>query len=98
MVMNPFVILFELIIGVAQQEWDTITFTLSKLWEFLVSLSYYSSQNLPIAILSAVFASIVTYFVLKYLFKRTPIKLILTVALGIIVIAVILILLGSIFL
>ncbi|MEK6909785.1 MAG: hypothetical protein AABW61_01775, partial [Candidatus Aenigmatarchaeota archaeon] len=60
MVNNPFLILFELIVGVAQQEWDTVTFTLSKLWEFLVSLSYYSSQNLPIAILSAVFASVVT--------------------------------------
>lgn len=98
MVTNPFVILFELIVGVAQQEWDTIVFVLSKLWEFLVSLSYYSSQSPMLAVLSAVFASAVTYFVLKYLFKRTPIKLILMVVFGIVIIGVILILLGSIFL
>ena len=98
MVNNPFLILFELIVGVAQQEWDTVTFTLSKLWEFLVSLSYYSSENPVMAVLSAVFAAAVTYFVLKYLFKRTPIKFILTLAFGIVILAVILILLGSIFL
>lgn len=95
MVKNPFVILFELIVGVAQQEWDTITFTLSKLWEFLVSLSYYSSQNPALAILSAVFASLVTYFVLKFLLKRTPLKSILIVGGIIILIAVVLVLLGS---
>jgi len=98
MVKNPFLILFELVVGVAKQEWDTITFTLSKLWEFLVSLSYYSSQNPALAILSAVFASVVTYFVLKFLLKRTPLKLILIVGFFIVLIAVVLILLGSIFL
>ncbi|MBI2005373.1 MAG: hypothetical protein HYS80_01265 [Candidatus Aenigmarchaeota archaeon] len=95
MVKNPFVILLELMAGIAQRTWEEITFVLSKLWEFLVSLSYYSTQNLPLAILSAVFALAVTYFVLKYVFRRIPIKLIFTIIFAIVVIFVSILVLGA---
>lgn len=94
MVKNPLVILLELVLGIAERTWEEIMFVLSKLWEFLVSLSYYSTQNLPLAILSAVLASVVTYFVLKYVFKRIPIKLISTIIIAIVVIFVVLMLIG----
>lgn len=94
MAKNPLVILLELVVGFVQRTWEEITFVLSKLWEFLVSLSYYSTQNLPLAILSAVLASVVTYFTLKYVFKRIPFKLILIVVGAIIVIFVVLMLIG----
>ena len=94
MVKNPLIILIELIVGITQRTWEEITFVLSKLWEFLVSLSYYSTQNLPLAIFSAVLASVVTYFTLKYVFRKIPFKLILTVIGAILVIFVSLMLIG----
>ncbi|MBI1979038.1 MAG: hypothetical protein HYS62_03200 [Candidatus Aenigmarchaeota archaeon] len=94
MVKNPLVILLELILGIAERMWEEITFVLSKLWEFLQALSYYSTQNLPLAIFSAVLASVVTYFTLKYVFRRIPFKLILIVIGAIVVIFVALMLIG----
>lgn len=97
MVKNPFVILIELFVGLSQQTWDTITFSLSKLWEFLQALSYYASQNLGLAILSALFASVVTYFVLKHVYTQIPMKLIYYAIIAIFTIVIVLIILGSMF-
>ncbi|MBU5537296.1 MAG: hypothetical protein QXO57_00590 [Candidatus Aenigmatarchaeota archaeon] len=94
MVKNPFLILLELVLGIAQRTWEEIIFVLSKLWEFLQALSYYSTQNLPLAIFSAVLASAVTYFTLKYVFKKIPFKLILIVIGALIVTFIALIVIG----
>lgn len=94
MVKNPLLILLELVIGLAERTWDEIIFVLSKLWEFLQALSYYSANNLPLAILSAVVASVVTYFTFKYLFRRIPFKFIFTIIIAIIMIFVALIVIG----
>ncbi len=94
MVKNPLVILVEMVVGIGQRTWEEITFVLSKFWDFLVSLSYYSTQSLPLAIFSAVSGLAVTYFVLKYLFKRIPVKFIFTIISGIIIIFVALLLIG----
>ncbi|MBI2542703.1 MAG: hypothetical protein HYW24_00760 [Candidatus Aenigmarchaeota archaeon] len=95
MVKNPFIILVELLFGLAQQTWDTITFSLSKLWELIISLSYYASQNLLLAIGSVIFGSIVAYFVFKRVFKEIPFKLIWYAIVAIAVLIAVVIIAGS---
>lgn len=86
---SPLMILIELIVGLISRIFESINFTLMKMVELFISLSFIANLNTFGLIMAVLFGSIIFYFVLKYLFGTSKTLVVLIIFLVIILLFII---------